>query len=192
MYTRTSATATQLPIFGLSSIGNHTDRRMSRAKPRPDCGPIYLRDRSEIPETTCNRMNRAIRNRKGERDYWLGHYAQYQPGQMRKSSNQAITPADYIGIPIPLNTPTPLASPCLIWRWGLIGSGYGVVGGRYAHVVAYELSRNCQVAQEEGEQVNHLCHRPFCVQPAHLYLGDAKTNAEDRKALRSEMGTYQT
>ena len=42
------------------------------------------------------------------------------------------------------------------------------------------------------EQVNHLCHRPFCVQPAYLYLGDAQTNAEDRKARQSKMHYYET
>ena len=142
--------------------------------------------------TTRNKMNKATRDRKGERDYWLDHYDQYQPGRQRTSSNQTITSADYIAIPIPSNMPTPLALPCLIWRWGLGGGGYGAIGGRNAHVVAYEQSRNCQVSADEGEQVNHLCHRPFCIQPAHLYIGNAKTNAEDRQALRSEMAKYQT
>ena len=132
---------------------------------------------------------------KGKRDYWLDHYGQLQPGQKREASeasSQTITPSDYIAIPIPLNAPTPLASPCLIWRWGLGGGVYGTIGGRYAHVIAYEQSRDCKVSRESGEQVDHLCHRPFCVQPAHLYLGDAQTNAEDRKARWSEMASYDT
>ena len=118
---------------------------------------------------------------KGKRDYWLDHYGQLQPGQRREASAQTITPSDYMAVPIPLNAPTPLASPCLIWRWGLGGRGYGMIGGRYVHVVAYEQSRDCKVSRESGEQIDHLCHRSFCVQPAHLYLGDAQTNAEDRK-----------
>ena len=129
---------------------------------------------------------------KGKRDYWLDHYGQLQPRQKRGASSQIITPSDYIAIPIPLNAPTPLASPCLIWRWGLGGGGCGVIGGCYAHVAAYEQSRNCDVCSGSGEQINHLCHRPFCVQPAHLYLGDAQTNAEDNKAHRSKMHYYGT
>ena len=132
------------------------------------------------------------RDWKGKRDYWLDHYGQHQPGQKREASAQTIAPSDYIAIPIPLNAPTPLAFPCLIWRWGLGGRGYGAIGGRYAHVVAYEQSRDCAVSSESGEQVNHLCHRPFCVQPAHLYMGDAQSNAEDRKARGAKMAIYQT
>ena len=137
-------------------------------------------------------MNKATRDWKGERDYWLAHYAQHRPGQKRDPSGQTITENGYIAIPIPMNTPTPLAVPCLIWRWGLGGRGYGVIGGRYAHVVAYEQSRDCEVSEEEGDQVNHLCHRTFCIQPAHLYLGNAQTNAEDRKARGAKMATYKT
>ena len=71
------------------------------------------------------------------------------------------------------------------WVWNNHG---GQVCARSCH----EQSRNCRLSSEEGEQVNHLCHRPFCIQPAHLYLGNAQTNAEDRKARQSEMSTYAT
>ena len=138
-------------------------------------------------------MNKATRNWKGERNYWLEHFGQYCPGQRRRPSSHTITENDYIAIPIPWNLPTPLALPCLIWRWGLCGGGgYGVIGGRYAHVVAYEQSRGCGVSSESREQVNHLCHRPFCIQPAHLYEGTAKQNSEDRQARVAEVATYKT
>ena len=32
------------------------------------------------------------------------------------------------------------------------------------------------------QQVNHLCPRPFCLQPGHLYAGDGQDNADDRRA----------
>ena len=137
-------------------------------------------------------MNKATRNWKGERNYWLDHFGQYWSGQRRRSFSHTITENDYIAIPIPWNLPTPLASPCLIWRWGLRGRGYGAIGDRSAHVAAYEQSRGSGVSSGSREQVNHLCHRPFCIQPAHLYLGDAQSNAEDRQARVAEVATYKT
>ena len=52
--------------------------------------------------------------------------------------------------------------------------------------------RGSGVSSGSREQVNHLCHRPFCIQPAHLYLGDAQSNAEDRQARVAEVATYKT
>ena len=120
------------------------------------------------------------RNWERERNYWLDHFGQYHPGSRRNSNNSGITPEDYIGIPIPLNLSIPLNPPCLIWRWKLRGGGYGALNGRGAHVVAFEQTRGRPVREER--QINHLCNRPFCIQPAHLYEGTAKQNSEDRQA----------
>ena len=30
-----------------------------------------------------------------------------------------------------------------------------------------------------GEQVNHTCHRPGCINPEHLYIGDQLENIRD-------------
>ena len=130
------------------------------------------------------------RNWKGERNWWLDHYYQWSPGQRRSSKAAFMTTSDYVAIPLPTNVPTPLAGPCLIWRWALEGNGYGNLNGKGTHVVAYEQSR--EVAVNAGSSILHLCHRPFCVQPAHLYEGTALENTEDRRALNSEMRTYTT
>ena len=45
--------------------------------------------------------------------------------------------------------------------------------------MAYEQAHGIPLG---GGHVLHLCHRPYCVQPAHLYLGSAAQNAEDREA----------
>ena len=127
---------------------------------------------------------------KGERDWWLDHFYQFVPGQRRNSKAMTLNPSDYVAISLPTNVPSPLARPCLIWRWALGGGGYGSLQGRGAHVVSYEQTRG--VAVKPGSSVLHLCHRPFCVQPAHLYEGTDKENAEDRTALNSEMRTYTT
>ena len=130
-----------------------------------------------------------MNDREGQRNYWLDHFYQYFPGSRRPPNSPRITKRDYIGIPIPKNMPTPLGQPCLIWRWGL-SNGYGTLQGKGTHVVAFEQAGKGKVS--EGEQVDHLCHRPFCLQPDHLYLGNNKTNAEDRQALSSGMIHYPT
>ena len=120
------------------------------------------------------------RNWEGERNFWLDHFGQYHPGIRRNHGRAGITPADCVGIPVPPDLAVPLNPPCLAWRWKLRGGGYGVLDGVGAHVAVYEQTRGRTVREER--QVNHLCNRPFCVQPAHLYEGTAKQNAEDRQA----------
>ena len=104
------------------------------------------------------------RNWKGERDWWLDHFYQWVPGQRRRSKATALTGSDYVAVPLPTNVPTPLAWPCLIWRWALDGNGYGNLGGKGAHIVAYEQIRG--IAVPARSSILHLCHRPFCIQPA--------------------------
>ena len=132
------------------------------------------------------------RNWNGERDYWLDHFGQWRPDLKRPSQRRPITEQDYIAVPQLFNLPVPIAVPCLVWRWVLGSGGYGVLSqGDLAHRVAFEQARG--VTLREGEQVLHFCMRPFCVQPAHLYLGTPKENAEDRQAFRhSELHSYRT
>ena len=33
--------------------------------------------------------------------------------------------------------------------------------------------------------MNHLCDRPYCFQPSHLYAGDQQDNADDRQQFNS-------
>ena len=129
-------------------------------------------------------------NWKGERDYWLDHFGQYHPGNKRNSNVPPLTSNDYVGTPIPINASTPLAIGCLVWRWALTGEGYGILDGKGAHIIAFEQTRGRRV--EPDMQVNHLCNRRFCVQPAHLYKGTKKQNDEDRRAAESGMGFYRT
>ena len=50
------------------------------------------------------------------------------------------------------------------------------------HRVSYRQTRG---AIPEGKQVNHLCDRPYCFQPSHLYAGDQQDNADDRHQFKS-------
>ena len=54
------------------------------------------------------------------------------------------------------------------------------VGGRQdkAHREVYRQTRG---EIPEGRQINHLCNRPYCVQPSHLYAGDVQDNRDDSR-----------
>ena len=88
----------------------------------------------------------------------------------------------------PPNFPVLLSGRCLIWRWALNGTGYGVLGNggeqRLAHRTAYEQAHTYL---PDEVHVLHLCHRPYCIQPAHLYLGTRKENVEGREAREGKL-----
>ena len=117
------------------------------------------------------------------RDYLLRHHYGSDGGR-RPRGRSRIVVDDYRAVPVPVNLPTPVAGSCLIWRWALSADGYGVVSGGLAHRVAYEQAHGIPLG---GGHVLHLCHRPYCVQPAHLYLGSAAQNAEDREARSGKL-----
>ena len=102
------------------------------------------------------------------------------PGSHRHPDGGGITTADYIGIPTPLNLAVPLQPPCLIWRWSLRGGGYGVLEGVGTHVLVFEQTRGRPL--REDRQVNHLCNRPFCLQPATCTRGRPSRTRRDRQA----------
>lgn len=61
-----------------------------------------------------------------------------------------------------------------------VGYGKLTVDGEclLSHRVAYVQAIG-KISSEQ--QVNHLCDRPYCVQPAHLYAGDHQDNADDAR-----------
>ena len=76
-------------------------------------------------------------------------------------------------------------SGCWIWTASTAGKGYGqfrIPGTRrnvYAHRLSWEM-RNGPVP--DGKLVCHRCDNPLCVNPAHLFLGDAEANLKDMAA----------
>lgn len=79
------------------------------------------------------------------------------------------------------------------WLWASTRNprnGYGMFGGprelrpsgkshcvpRYAHRVAWELAHG---PIPDGQWVLHSCDVPYCVNPAHLFLGTQKDNMAD-------------
>ncbi len=75
--------------------------------------------------------------------------------------------------------PFELKGPCLLWKHKRDRQGYGLISGMRAHRLVYQQEHPA-VSMPKGCTVNHLCLRPSCIQPSHLYLGDRKTNNQDR------------
>lgn len=71
-------------------------------------------------------------------------------------------------------------SGCWIWTGTRHEHGYGQIGvdGKTigAHRYSYKL-HNGEIP--DGAFICHKCHNPPCVNPDHLYAGDAETNAQD-------------
>ena len=74
-------------------------------------------------------------------------------------------------------------SGCWLWMGAVTSFGHGVIGrgargegAVRAHRLAWELYRG-QIP--EGQQVNHVCDVPSCVNPDHLYVGDQRENMLD-------------
>ncbi len=75
----------------------------------------------------------------------------------------------------------------MVWRYGLNRDGYGVLTieekQELAHRAVFIQTRG-QVP--EDRQVNHLCNRPYCVQPTHLYAGTRQDNKDDSQIFSKE------
>ncbi len=75
---------------------------------------------------------------------------------------------------------------CHDWIKGRSKKGYGVIGvgsrldkskaSIYAHRASYEMHKG---KIPEGYWVLHHCDRPQCINPDHLFLGNAKDNTKD-------------
>lgn len=71
---------------------------------------------------------------------------------------------------------------CWLWVGAKIPAGYGSIGcgggvQEGAHRVSWELHHGKKVPS--GKMVLHRCDVRHCVNPSHLFLGDAGDNARD-------------
>ncbi len=118
---------------------------------------------------------------------WYGHNWFHAQREGRTWPNP-IDLNDYVGVPSPANSPFDYVAQgeCLVWVHALNAEGYGrlIIEGKtlQAHRIAY-----IQATEEipAGLQINHLCNRPYCVQPAHLYAGTKQDNADDARMFKS-------
>jgi DNA-binding CsgD family transcriptional regulator len=73
-------------------------------------------------------------------------------------------------------------SSCWIWTGAKTGRGYGTFRvnrkQRAVHRLSYELHHG---PIPEEKMICHHCDTPLCINPNHLFLGDAKLNDEDMR-----------
>ena len=99
---------------------------------------------------------------------------------------------DVLTVRPPVNNPFRIYGHCLVWKYTLNKDGYGVltVAGKQ------ELAHRTAFIQAFGDipeesQINHLCDRPYCIQPAHLYPGTPQDNKDDQAIFRGEVSCIQ-
>ena len=97
-----------------------------------------------------------------------------------------ISEVEYAPVPPPINSQAQPAGNCLIWLGSLNKDGYGsrtfTPGRDMAHRKAFRQSRG----REPTDLILHLCNRPYCIQPSHLYDATDRENKDDRRLLTSE------
>ena len=106
-----------------------------------------------------------------ERDALLRRWYGRVPQPLRtfgRAWPKPIQPTDYLMVPPPQAD----AHNCQIWRGKLSKAGYGhlLLDGQslLAHRTAY-LQENGPLSRELV--LRHSCHRPYCIQPEHMYTG---------------------
>ena len=99
---------------------------------------------------------------------------------------------DVLTVKPPVNNPFHIYGYCMVWKYTLNGHGYGVltVDGKQqlAHRTAYAQAFG-DIPEES--QINHLCDRPYCIQPSHLYPGTHQDNKDDQAIFQGAVSHIQ-
>ena len=102
-------------------------------------------------------------------------------GNTPRRTRGTIKPTDYAAVPPPLNLKVQPAGDCLIWLGKLNTDGYGISqfpqGERLAHRQTFKHTR----LTPPESNILHMCNRPYCIQPSHLYEGSKLDNSNDHR-----------
>lgn len=66
---------------------------------------------------------------------------------------------------------------CWNWNGSKNEAGYGTLGNKYAHRMAWQIANNKEIPS--GMVICHHCDNPSCVNPNHLFIGTQKDNMQD-------------
>ena len=79
-------------------------------------------------------------------------------------------------------------SGCVNWKYGKDSKGYGQVFYKKKRIKAHRLARMFYENIEDLPKDSFACHKcdnRLCVNPLHVYFGNAKTNTDDRYLFRT-------
>lgn len=74
-----------------------------------------------------------------------------------------------------VETPGPLATPCLIWQRSCDGRGYGQIRFRGRQALTHRLV----LSDPRGKFALHHCDTPRCNAVTHIYAGSSADNSRD-------------
>ena len=107
-------------------------------------------------------------------------------GPCKTDAERHIREVEYAAVPPPINSQAQPAGNCLIWLGALNQGGYGVRQFNHKRELGHRQAFRESRGREPNKSILHLCNRPYCVQPSHLYEGDAQDNRDDRRLLTSD------
>jgi hypothetical protein len=73
------------------------------------------------------------------------------------------------------------STPCWIWQWYIDPTGYGKIGGKWAHRVYFKAFKG---EIPSGLEIDHLCRNRPCVNPRHLEAVTRQQNVRRGRATK--------
>ena len=117
----------------------------------------------------------------GTKVYSRGYCQKHYTRQRRTGGATVRRNFAYEPLPVKLSQYAESSGGCWEWTAGLNSMGYGTIyhdkKKRYAHRLSYELHNGIKISDKI--LVLHKCDNPKCINPSHLFLGNARDNSDD-------------